>query len=159
MSRAAIRKELHARTPEERTPEEARSAKDAADVALAEEAEAERKENDLVGEPLNWSAFVLDQNVAQCFGQAVIDDNGGDVSALPKWRFRRRYLGVKVIVDLFQTRGQYEAAQVEERRKMCSRYGFRYAALGPDHSVYPIEDKARRAKFPSLIEQLGIGQK
>lgn len=110
---------------------------------------------DPISEPLDYGPWAGGQNVAQCFGQAVIDDHGGDVSRLPKWRFRRRYLAQKVIIDTFLSQKHYDEAQVEERRAMAHKYGFRYAALGPSHSIQPHEDKARREKFPSQVEQLG----
>jgi hypothetical protein len=96
------------------------------------------------------------QSLAQAFGQAAIDFYQGDVDAMPRWRFARRYLGPEVVViDTFRTEKAYEAAQVDERRRVVTALGGRYAALGPFHTRLPYADKTLRAKYPSMVEQLG----
>ena len=71
-------------------------------------------------------------------------------------RFSRWYFGIAggVVVDLFKTQKEYNAADVEGRRKLAHKYGSRYAALGPKHSRYPLGDAKLRALYPSMVEQL-----
>ena len=102
---------------------------------------------------IEHTACAFDQSPSQCFGGQVIIDYGG-TDTLPAYSFSRWYFGKKIIVDLFMTEEKYNAADVEGRRKMAQRYGFKYAALGPKHSRYPLKDAAQRKKYPSLVEQL-----
>jgi len=151
---AATQKVLPIERPADADPEAAKRAKDAADVAAVAAKEAERKAQDPISDPLNYGPYVTDHSPTMCFGRQVIEDYGGDVGRIPKYRFKRWYFRDKVVIDTFITQLQYDSADVEGRRAMCKKYGHRYAALGPDHHILPQSGQ----KFPSQIEQLGIGR-
>lgn len=153
---ASLQKVLPVRQAPAPTTKDAERIADRASEGAAAAREAQRKAEDPAGLVLDHSPFARDQSVTQAFGGQVISDLGG-TEKLPRWRFSRFYFTHKAIMDLFPTQRGYDEAQVEERRAMAKRYGFRYAALGPNHSVLPHADKALRAKYASAAEQLGIG--
>lgn len=143
------------------TAEEPKTAEEAQDAAqeasLTERADA-RAAADKIGQvpELAGREWVPTNSLTQAFGQAAIDFYKGDVPAMPRWRFARRYLGEQVIlVDTFRTQKEYDEAQVEERRRVVTALGGRYAALGPFHTRLPHNDKTLRDKYPSMVEQLG----
>ena len=153
------------------TPDRPRTRQDAVneetrrDEAVVAAKEADRKAQDAIGEPkgIDYGSFARGESVTQAFGEPVVRHFGGDLSRLPKWRFKRRYFGQRIIVDTFDTEKLYDEADVEGRRKLCKAMNYRYAALGPRHSVFPHkgaspeETKELRAKWPSQVEQLGLG--
>jgi hypothetical protein len=145
------------RVPDQEPQEALESRQDKADEAKVQAQVEDHKAKDPVSEPIEYGQFVQSQSISQCFGQAAIDYYRGDADAMPRWRFSRRYLGRKIIVDLFYTQRAYDNAQVEQRRALCKHFGYAYAALGPAHSVYPHPDPEMRKKMPpSQVEQLGL---
>jgi hypothetical protein len=140
-------------------PEAAETAADAAEEATLREREAARKHRDKISQAhdrLADAEWVPSRSLTQVFGQAAIDFYKGDVDAMPHWRFARQYLGAEaVVIDTFRTSKAYDAAQVEERRRVVSALGGRYAALGPSHSRLPHADPELAKRFPSMVEQLG----
>lgn len=140
-------------------PVEQEQRQDQKDVAQVEAKLANQKADDKlqVVDVLEGKEWIISQSLTQSFGMKTIEHFKGDVSLIPKWRFSRRYLGEKtILVDLFRKQKDYDAADVEARRKLVNKLGGHYAALGPGHSRLPHKDKALREKYPSLVEQLGL---
>jgi len=111
----------------------------------------EIRSKDKISEPLEYAPYATNQTPAQVWGfklQAADDTY--------RFRFSRWYFGIPggVIVDLFKTQKEYDAANVEKRREIAHKYGSRYAALGPRHSRYPLNDVKLRKLYPSMVEQL-----
>ena len=134
------------------TPEQI---KDQQDETKAQQRLALAQADDKIGqvEDIEFAPCAFNQSPAQCFGSQVVVDCGG-TDTLPDYIFHRWYFGKKIIVDTFYTEAAYESADVEGRRAMAHKYGYRYAAMGPNQSRYPLADKKLRAKYPSLVEQL-----
>lgn len=120
--------------PQENSQDQADARQDREDTSRVEQKIAKDKAADKIGTLFDHAAFDVDQTPAQVFGMAVIDSVGGDVARLPRWRFSRWYFGIRTIVDLFHTKSEYKEAQVEDRRKMAHKFGFKYGALGPGMS-------------------------
>ncbi len=134
------------------TPQEIKDRQDAAEVEQKIEA---MRAGDKIGEveEIDYAPCAFKQSPSQCFGGQVIIDYGG-TEKLPDYIFSRWYFGKKIIIDTFTSEEKYISADVEGRRKMAHKYGFKYAALGPGHSRYPLKDAQLRKQFPSMIEQL-----
>jgi len=157
MRPASSQRVLRVSIPDQEPPEAVEKRQDQADEAAIAAKVEDKKTKDPVSAPMEYGFYATSQTLTQCFGQTVLDYYKGDVDAMPKWRFSRRYLSRKVIVDLFYTQRSYDAGQVEQRRALCKHFGYAYAALGPAHSVYPHPDPEVRKKMPpSQVEQLGL---
>ena len=131
----------------------AQEIKDRQDEADVERKLESQRAGDKIGEveDIDYAACAFKQSPSQCFGAQVVADYG---LKLPDYVFTRWYFGKKIIVDTFTSEEKYNEADVEGRRAMAHKYGFRYAALGPNHSRYPLNDLKIRKQYPSLIEQL-----
>ena len=112
--------------------EEARQAQ--ADISRIEQDKAAAQEADKIGSVVDYGPHITDQSPTQVFGMALIDACKGDVKRIPAWRFKRWYFRDKIIIDFFSRQQEYDAAQVEARRKMAHQFKFKYAALGPGMS-------------------------
>lgn len=150
---ASSLKVLPVRGPQPANVQEARKRKATIDEAKVKAQVTTQRAGDPISAPINWSEFIADVVPTQIWGQQLINDFNGPG---PKYRFKRWYLGIKIIVDTFLTQAEYDAADVDGRRSLLKKYGYRYAALGPMHSVLPHENKELRAKYPSQMEQLGL---
>lgn len=121
-------------TPSSEEQERAESGQDRADVAAMAQKQAAEQASDKIGSVVDYGPYVVDHSPTQVFGLAVIDMFDGQVSRIPKWRFKRWYFRDKIIIDFFRTKQEYEAADVEARRDMARKFKVRYAALGPGMS-------------------------
>jgi hypothetical protein len=148
-----VLKELTPVQAESPSPTQAIKIKQRQDEAKVRAKVAEQKANDPISQPLDFGQFWAQVSPTQIWGRKWIDHFKGPG---PKMRFSRWYLGHKIIVDTFLTDKLYKEADVEARRSIVNEMGFKYAALGPQHSVKPHERPQLREKFPSLVEQLGL---
>jgi hypothetical protein len=146
------------RSKEEATTDEAEQEKENQEVAaVAEKTEAERQA-DRIGqiEAIDHAQFQIDMSPTQCWGMPLIHYFNDEVETIPKYRFTRSYFGLKIIVDTFKSEVEYHSADVEGRRKLAEHFGWKYAALGPNHTRFPYNDENLKKRYPSLVEQLGV---
>ena len=101
---------------------------------------------DKLGEVMENSPLVCDQNTTQIWGAKACAEK--------QYTFSRWYFMGRAIVDLFITQELYDSAEVEARRALAHKYGTKYAALGPSHSRRPHADPKLRKMFKSMVEQL-----
>jgi hypothetical protein len=140
--------------PPEANAEAAKDAQEAQDIKDRQRA---KKAADKIGQvpELTDAHYSIDQSPTQCWREAVIDHFKGDVDRIPKWLFKRAYFALKIIVDTFYTQSEYDRAQVDDRRALAHKMGWKYAALGPNHRREPHPNpKERDPRFPSMVEQL-----
>lgn len=109
----------------------------------------EIRAEDKIGEVLHHAPFVSCQSPVQVWGVKI-------KGQVPPYIFGRWYFRASenCIVDTFYGQQEYDAADVEGRRKLAHSMGTRYAALGPKHSRYPIKDPKVKNPLPSMVEQL-----
>jgi len=127
-----VRQNEEAPSPE--LMERAESGQDRADLAAMEQKKAAEQASDKIGSVVDYGPYVVDQSPTQAFGAGVIDLFDGNVSRIPKWRFKRWYFRDKIIIDFFHSQREYNEADVESRREMAKKFKVRYAALGPGMS-------------------------